>query len=203
MLTRWVGEDELTLGLTEEGKPRYSGYNKYFSDIVNPDSKSNQRAAKDMLSAIEKNPEMSEHLPAEIAEAGTQGEMAHALADKSILQIPYDQVDSVKENIYNRVTKSPSDYGLSNNLSPTDLEPSARELVDSCIQPIANGQYSSHEMGKAAENVYVQGYLVENTPPVSSGTVKDGQNNQPSPSSVSKNEGEDENYDYSYGYWAE
>lgn len=188
-------------GLTEDGEPRYSDYNKFFADIVNPNAKANQQAAKDMLEALKDNPELAQHLPNEIAKAETQDGMAQALADKSILQIPYDQVDSVRENLYNRVVKSPADYGLGDDCSPSDLETGARNLVDNRIQPIVSGQYSSHDIGKAAANVYEQGHTVENAP--SDSNLAKGTNielPQPSPPSASETESESESYSYGYGY---
>jgi len=188
------------VGLTEEGEPRYSNYNKYFMDIVNPDSKANQRAAKDMLLAIEENPELSKYLPSEIYQASTSEEMAHALGNKSVLQISDDQVDLVRDHLFNRIIEMPNNYGLHNNLSQAELEANARSLVDSRIQPISQGGYSSHELGLAAENIYVQKYLNENIPIASSGEEKGSQTDQLSPSSAGKEESEDQAYHYGYGY---
>lgn len=140
-------------GLTEQGEPRYGDYNKYFKDIVNPNSAANQQAASDMLQALGNNPEMAQYLPTEIAEAQTQEEMTHAMADKGILQITHDQVDSTRNGIHKRIIKSPEDYGLSDSQNSAELEGSAKQLVDKHIQPIAEGQFSSHEIGKAAANV--------------------------------------------------
>lgn len=141
-------------GLTEQGEPRFADYNKYFRDIINPESKANQRAAQDMLSAVKDNSKLVEQLPSELANANTPDVMSHAMANNSILQIPHDQVNPVRDNLYNKILSSPTDYGINNDTSNADLETRARNLVDSHIQPIADGQYNSHDIGKIAENIY-------------------------------------------------
>lgn len=147
-------------GLTEQGEPRYGDYNKYFKDIVNPKSSSNQQAAKDMLHAKSINPQSIQNMPFEMVEANNPEEMAHAMANKSILQIPYDQVASTRENIHQRIVKSPGDYGLNESQNLDSLEIDAKQLVNKHIQPISEGQYSSHEIGQAASNVKV-GHTME------------------------------------------
>lgn len=153
-----VSEDNISSvkvkGLTEQGEPRFADYNKYFRDIINPKSKANQRAAQDMLGAVKDNSKLVEQLPPELANANTPYEMSHAMANNSILQIPYDQVNPVRDNLYNRILSSPADYGINNDTSNTDLEARTRNLVDNHIQPIADGQYNSHDIGKIAENIY-------------------------------------------------
>jgi hypothetical protein len=176
-------------GLMEDGLPRYSDYNKYFTDIVNPNSKANQQAAKDLLLAVDNNPEIAAQLPPQVANASTQETMQQALADNSILQIPYDQVPLVRDNIYSRIVNSPSNYGLSGGLSQPALENQARNLVENRIQPICEGQYSSHEMGQAAEGVYQQGHSV--------GSISENTSTLASP--TTQNQVSDEDYYYSYG----
>ncbi|MBE7433099.1 MAG: hypothetical protein HS100_04230 [Anaerolineales bacterium] len=141
-------------GLTEQGEPRFADYNKYFRDVVNPDSKANQRAAQDMLNAGKDNTKLTEQLPYQLANAKTLEEMSRAMADNSILQIPYDQVNPVRDDLYNRVLNSPTDYGINNDTANADLETRAKNLVNDHVQPITDGQYNSHDIGKIAENIY-------------------------------------------------
>lgn len=195
-------------GLAENGEPRYSDYDKYFKDIVNPNSPANQRAASDLMTAKQDNPEISKSLPSEVAKAANQNEMAEAMADTSILQIPFDQVDQTRDNIYKRVINSPGDYGLDDNLAQADIESTARSLVDSRIQAIAKGQYSSHDIGKVAVDLYEQGHTVQNEN-MQNETPKDKPNNKLTDNSLknrqpvytdSESEGEEGNYDYYQGY---
>lgn len=139
-------------GLTEQGEPRYGDYNKYFKDVVNPESPANQRAAADLLNA-KASPEWQEvagNFPAEVQAATNQAEMASALAERSSLRIPYDQVDSVRNNLQQRIVESPEAYGLDSHMSPSELELRATELTDQHIKPIAENQFSSHDIGQAA-----------------------------------------------------
>lgn len=196
-------------GLTEDGEPRYADYDKYFKDIVNSNSPANQRAASDMLSALQDKPEIAEKLPPEVAKASTQNDMAEAMADTSILQIPFDQVDQTRDKLCQRVINSPGEYGLDDNLAQADVESAARNLVDSRIQPIADGQYSSHDIGKVAADMCEQGHAVQNEdvqnqqPVDKINKVTDSSlGNQPSESASIGSESKEEKYDYyqSYGY---
>jgi hypothetical protein len=141
-------------GLTEQGEPRYGDYNKYFKDIVNPESRANQRAAADLMD-LKSSPEwqrIAGNFPADVQAAANQSDMASALAEHSSLRIPYDQVDSVRNNLQQRIIKSPADYGLDPNLDASTLERKAQSLVNQHIKPIAENQFSSHDIGQAAAN---------------------------------------------------
>ena len=190
-------------GLTEDGEPRYSDYDKYFKDIVNQNSPATQRAASDLLTAKQENPDISKSLPPVVAKAANQNEMAEAMADTSILQIPFDQVDQTRDNIYKRVINSPGEYGLDDNLAQADIESTARNLVDSRIQAIAEGQYSSHDIGKVAVDMYEQGHTVQNEIPKDKPNIKLTDNSLKDQQSVytdSETEDEEGSYDYYQGY---
>jgi len=142
-------------GLTEQGEPRYGDYNKYFRDTVNPESRANQRAASDLMDA-KSSPEwqkMSHHLPTDVQMAANQSEMSSALAEHSSLRIPYDQVEPVRNNLQQRVIDSPADYGLDPNTNPDALKIEAQDLVNQHIKPIAENQFSSHDIGQAAARI--------------------------------------------------
>ena len=142
-------------GLMEQGEPRYGDYNKYFKDIVNPESRANQRAAADLLDA-KSSPEwqtMRDHFPADVQTATNQSDMASALAERSSLRIPHDQVEPVRDNLRQRIINSPANYGLDANIPQSDLEARATQLVDSHLKPIVENQFSSHDIGQAAAKV--------------------------------------------------
>ncbi|HEY3311960.1 MAG TPA: hypothetical protein VGK00_10000 [Anaerolineales bacterium] len=143
-------------GLRENGEPRYSDYNKYFKDIVNSNSPANQRAATDMLLAIHDNHQITKYLPDNISTAVSQNDMAKALSEKSILQIPYDQVDKTRENIYKKIIESPEEYGLKSEFSQANIEFNARNLVNDRIKSITEAQYSAHDIGKMSAKIFAQ-----------------------------------------------
>jgi hypothetical protein len=140
-----------------DGEPRYADYNKYFKDITNPQSKTNQRAAADLLAIKTEDParweKLAPHLPAEVLQAQEPAQMTGALAEKGSLRIPGDQVAQVRENLKSRALQDPAQYGLDATLNPAALEDQAQRLVRERIRPIdkTNGFEAINQAAQAAQ----------------------------------------------------
>lgn len=139
--------------LTADGEPRFSDYNRFFRDITNPNSPTNQRAAEDLVKLRQEDPkkwrQLASHLPDDVAQAGDAKQMASAMVNHSSLRITGDQVSRVRENLKACCIEDPAASGLDPDLSPKDLEEQAQRLTRDRIKSI-NKDYTLDKMSNAA-----------------------------------------------------
>lgn len=84
--------------------------------------------------------EIQHQLPVKVANANSQQEIRDALVNSSIMRIPSDQVDGVRESIVNSIIKQSNGrlYGIEPTSSSDLLESRTRLLIGK-IQPLADG----------------------------------------------------------------
>ena len=137
--------------LTDEGQPRYADYNKYFRDITNPNSKSNQRAAEDLRKLRQEEPdkwqELSKNLPNEVVQAQDSQQIAQTMSAQGSLRIPGDQVAVVRNDLMWRVMNDPMAYGLEPDAE--DLETQVQQLTRVRVKSI-NKQCMLDNISQAA-----------------------------------------------------
>lgn len=84
-------------------QPRYGAYQAEFMNIIDPNSKANQKSAERLLKIRENNPaeweKLQFHLPKSVVDAKNHDAMARELADHSTMRLPEDQLDGVVKNL--------------------------------------------------------------------------------------------------------
>lgn len=149
----------------KNGKPRYQAYKDVFQDLVDPNSKKNNKAAEQLFQIKENDPkaweQLSIHLPSNVRNAKNQKSMQEALADQAVLRIPQDQVDAVRSNLQNRITKHPEKFGLDPHANSNDQSARIEEMVNTKILSIDERYATAHYQAKAAELVSSRDLITE------------------------------------------
>jgi hypothetical protein len=126
------------------GEIRTADYYKYFSDITNPMSKANQRAASDLIKLRDEEPgkwqKLTDHLPKDVVNAQNQFEMANAFTKVSSLRISGDQVAEAREKMIPRTMKHLEEYRQDASNDLQTREQLIQRLVRDRIKPIDKRQ---------------------------------------------------------------
>jgi hypothetical protein len=141
------------------GDPRYGDYDKYFRDISNPDSRTNQRAAADLRALREQDPgtwaTLADHLPEPAVSAGDTRTLALALTERAALRISGDQVREVRAHLFGRAVADPVAYGLDPAAEPAVLAEQTQRLVRDRVKPL-DPHWSVDDLDTAALGIQAQ-----------------------------------------------
>lgn len=140
----------------KEGEPRKI-YRQYFSDLVNPNSEKNQKAAERLTWLMQNDDqawkELAPHLPSRVREGNDVQTMQKALAERATLRIPEDQVEKVQEDLKAYIARHPEKFGLAGKSSPDERAKEIKQLVGSRVRSIDERYTTAHYQAKAAEMV--------------------------------------------------
>lgn len=135
-----------------ELQPRFGSYQTEFMNIMQPDSKANQKAAERFLQIRENSPDewekLKNHLPKSVLEAKNPEEMAKELAACSTMRIPQDQVSAVAQNLTayykNKLMRE-------KNMTESEAISAAQAEVSKRILSIDPRYQTAHYQGMAAK----------------------------------------------------
>ena len=140
----------------KDGEPRRI-YRQYFSDLLNPSSEKNQKAAE-RLTWLKQNDdqawkELVPQLPSDVREGKDVQSVQKALAERATLRIPEDQVDKVQEDLKAYIARHPEKFGLAGESSPDERAREIKQMVGSRVRSIDERYTTAHYQAKAAEMV--------------------------------------------------